>query len=85
MKKEEEKKIANFNAMMDEISKDVEKQVAAEKEIAETTFNEKTQIRNSIMNKIWMVITKKILGAFKVKITLYYNEKIVFEYVIPKD
>jgi len=85
MNKEEEKKVANFNEMMNEISKDVEKQIAAEKEIAEATFNEKTQIRNSIMNKIWMIITKKILGAFKVKITLYYNEKIVFEYVIPKD
>lgn len=84
LKSEENAKIENFQ----EFISDVEKQV--NEEIKEASRNDedltkKAKLRNGIMNRIWFTLTKQILGKFKVKITLYYNEKIIFEYQIPNE
>jgi len=81
----ENTKIVNFNDMIKDIEQDVDKQIVSDKEFAEENLNEKMKIRSGIMSRIWKSVTIGLLKKFKIKITLYYNNKVVFEYEIPKD
>lgn len=84
LNKAENAKIENFQEFITEIENLVDQ------EIKETSRNDedltkKAKMRYGIMNRIWFTLTKQILGKFKVKITLYYNDKVIFEYEIPKE
>lgn len=81
----ESTKVVNFNDMIKDIEQDIDKQIESDKEFADENFNEKTKIKNGIMSRIWKMITMGLLKKFKIKITLYYNNNVVFEYEIPKN
>lgn len=81
----ESTKVVNFNDMIKDIEQEIDKQIESDKEFADENFNEKTKIKNGIMSRIWKIITMGLLKKFKIKITLYYNNNVVFEYEIPKN
>lgn len=83
-KSEEKERIENFQQFIGEVENELDNCLQKEKKL-EVDLNQKAKIRNGIMNKIWWSIFTKLLGGFKVKITLYYNEKVIFEYEIPKE
>lgn len=80
-----EEKIENFNQIIQTIEGEIDKEINESDEFAKENLNSKSRAKTTLMNKIWHTIISGLLGNFKVKITLYYREKIIFEYEIPKD
>ena len=76
-------KIKNFQEFINEVEKLVDTEIK-NSQVNDADLNTKAKVRNGIMNRIWYTLTKQLLEAFKVKITLYYNEKVIFEYEIPR-
>lgn len=84
VEKIEDEKIENFKEFIAEVEKNVDEEIK-NSSLHNEDLTKTAKIRNAIMNRIWWTITNGLLGLFKVKITLYYRDKVVFEYVIPKE
>jgi len=84
VEKTEDERIENFKEFVAEVEKTVDEEIK-KSSLHDEDLTKSARVRNGILNRIWWTITNGLLGLFKVKITLYYRDKIIFEYVIPKD
>lgn len=80
-----EEKIENFNQIIKSIEDDIEQEIKESDQFAKENLNSRSRAKTTLMNKIWLTIVNGLLGNFKVKITLYYKDKVIFEYEIPKE
>ena len=85
VKKAEQIKGMAFNQMIDEIHHDIEKSIEEDEKFTKEYGNARLKTENKIMNRIFWSIFNKLFGSFKLKVTLYYKDKVVFEYEIPKE
>ena len=73
----------------DEILKTIESET--EKELNEQNnaiandFGELAGKKAGIMKRVYMALLTKLIGNLKVKVTIYWNDNVIFEYVIPKN
>lgn len=80
----------NINTVnADEILKEIDAQTIKElesnqKDIDEN-FNEVAKKRAGIMKQIYYAMFSKLLSKLKIKITCYWGDRVIFEYVIPKN
>ena len=77
-------RIENFNHMCNMVQKEVEKEMVID-ESDKFMVSKKGLLVNKVMSTVFKTIFGKLLGNFKVVITVYWHEKPVIEYQIPKD
>lgn len=71
--------------LVEDLERDVLEEFQKETENVEQYFNNKEQAKVGIMQRIYWTIFGKLFKNFKIKITLYYKDSVLFEYEFPKD
>lgn len=66
------------------IEKDIEKEMSAESAEVAEKCNDVFKQKHGIMKRVYFALLGRLLGKLKVKVTIYWNDNVLFEYVIPK-
>lgn len=76
---------ANLNNILTDLIQEAQEQFNEEEKFAIEELNENAMKKSKLMSNIWLFVVKKLLGKLKIKITIYWGEKTILEYIIPKD
>lgn len=68
-----------------EINHELENEIKQSKNFAKENFTTEAIKKNDVINNIWKWLANKLLGSLKIKVTIYWKDKEIFSYVIPKD
>lgn len=71
--------------LIEDLERDVQDEMNKENEIAKVDLNDYAKTKLNIMQRVYWTIFGKLFKNFKVKITLYYKDNVLFEYEFPKD